>query len=249
MTFSLTYDIILENVTKEGIEMKKSNGFGTASLVLGIIGLIFSIIIIGVIPAIIGFVLGIVGICQKDKVKGSAIAGTVCSAIGLLIFLAIAGSGDSSKKENNYSSSNDAVTVESKSEKKEAKLHSMGETAEMNGIQITMTDFTESSGTKYDKPESGNIFALAEFEVVNNTDEEITISSIGSFESYVDDYSVSQHSLASFYDIDSLDGTLAVGKRMKGWIGWEVPSDYQSIEVHFKKNFLMGESLDFLYER
>lgn len=69
------------------------NGFGTASLVLGIVGLPFAFIpIIGVIAwplVILGLIFGLVGMSRARKGtadnRGVAIAGAICSAIGLLV--------------------------------------------------------------------------------------------------------------------------------------------------------------------
>ena len=68
------------------MEQNKTNGFGIAALVLGIIGMITSCLFVGIIPSLIGLVFGILGITQKNKPKGTAIAGTVCSGIGIFIF-------------------------------------------------------------------------------------------------------------------------------------------------------------------
>jgi len=70
-----------------------TNGLGTASLVLGIVGLVFSFIpIIGLIAwplVILGVIFGGLGIDNANKApgtsKGPAIAGLTCSAVGLAI--------------------------------------------------------------------------------------------------------------------------------------------------------------------
>jgi hypothetical protein len=70
-----------------------SNGMGVAALVLGIVGLVFSLIpLIGVIAwplTILGVIFGAVGTGNAGKVpgmpKGPAVAGLVCSLVGLLI--------------------------------------------------------------------------------------------------------------------------------------------------------------------
>lgn len=62
-----------------------------ASLILGILGLILSCIpctwSLGMILVIVGLILGIIGL-KKSKTtgsgKGAAIAGIICSAIGLI---------------------------------------------------------------------------------------------------------------------------------------------------------------------
>jgi uncharacterized protein DUF4190 len=71
-----------------------SNGLAVASLVLGIVGLVFSFIpIVGVIAwpmVILGIVFGGIALNKANQApasssKGMAIAGLVCSIIGLVI--------------------------------------------------------------------------------------------------------------------------------------------------------------------
>lgn len=89
------------------------NGLGVAGFVLGLLAALFSLIpIIGVIAwplAILGLIFGILGVLRARKGvatnKGLAIAGTVLSAIGLVIciaWVAIAGSAiDGANREMN----------------------------------------------------------------------------------------------------------------------------------------------------
>ena len=70
-----------------------TNGMAVASLVLGIVGLVFSFIpIIGLIAwplVILGIVFGGVGLSKANEVpgapKGMAVAGLTCSIVGLVI--------------------------------------------------------------------------------------------------------------------------------------------------------------------
>lgn len=65
----------------------KSNGFGIASMVCGILALITCCLWCTVIPlAIVSIVLGILQIVKNES-KGMAIAGIVCSAIALFLFI------------------------------------------------------------------------------------------------------------------------------------------------------------------
>lgn len=77
-----------------------------------------------------------------------------------------------------------------------------GETAELNNVQVTLTGVTESKGSDYNKPTDGNIFVLAEFEIVNNSEKELAISSLISFDAYQDGYSTSL-SLSALMENDS----------------------------------------------
>ena len=111
-------------------------------------------------------------------------------------------------------------------------------------------DYKENAGSEYNKPSDGNVFLMAEFEIVNNTKEELGISSMLSFEAYADDYKL-DYSLAAIMEKEGnqLDGEIAAGKKMKGWIGWEVPQDYQAVEVHFTDNVWSSNKFMFLIEK
>ena len=64
---------------------KKQSGFGIASLIFGIIGMVTTFIFIGIIPCVVGLILGCIGVSQKDRSRGLAIVGLICSIIGSFI--------------------------------------------------------------------------------------------------------------------------------------------------------------------
>lgn len=125
-----------------------------------------------------------------------------------------------------------------------------GEIAELNGVQVTLTDYKESTGSEYNTPSEGNVFLMAEFEITNNTSEVLAISSMLSFEAYADDYKL-DYSFSALMEKEGnqLDGEIAAGKKMKGWIGWELPQDYQNVEVHFTDNVWSNDKFMFLIEK
>lgn len=125
-----------------------------------------------------------------------------------------------------------------------------GETAELRGINVTLVDVTESAGSAYNTPTEGNVFVLCEFEIANESDEEITVSSVMSFEAYCDDY-VCNYSFTALLEKgnkNQLDGTVAAGKKMNGVIGYEVPSGWRKLEIGFTPDFWSGKSMTFLAE-
>ena len=63
-----------------------SSGMCTASMVLGIVGLVLTFVVIGIVPAIIGLVLGIIALVGKKPKRGQAIAGVVLSGIAIILF-------------------------------------------------------------------------------------------------------------------------------------------------------------------
>lgn len=65
----------------------KQSGWGIASLVCGIAGILLACVAIGVVPAIIGLVCAIIALTQKWKGHGTAIAGLICSIVAIIIFI------------------------------------------------------------------------------------------------------------------------------------------------------------------
>lgn len=64
--------------------MKQSNALSITSLVLGVVGLFFSALIIGIIPGVIGLVLGIIALSKRQN-KSTAIIGICSAGIGILV--------------------------------------------------------------------------------------------------------------------------------------------------------------------
>lgn len=124
----------------------------------------------------------------------------------------------------------------------------VGDTAKLNGITASLVGFNESNGSPYNRPNDGNIFVLCEFEIANNSDEEIIISSMLSFDAYCDDYACA-YSLGALLEKDNknqLDGTIAAGKKMNGVIGYEVPINWNEIEISFTPEVWYGNDITFV---
>lgn len=205
----------------------------------------------------------------KKKQKGFGCLTTVIVVI--LIFVIIGAIGSQSEKKpvkvsdsisyNSTSVSNStsefkeeiqesSETTEIATSEEESVFH-VGETAEMNDIQITLVSYEESNGSEYNTPSEGNVFLLANFEISNNSDSELGVSSMASFEAYADDYALN-YSISALIEKQGstqLDGTVAPGKKMNGWIGYEVPADWSNIEIHFTDNVWSNNKFVFEIEK
>ena len=159
--------------------------------------------------------------------------------IGIIAIGSMAG-----KDEPKLVDSNDSSSV-NQSTKTTFKV---GETAELNDIVVSLVDVKESYGSAYNKPKSGNVFVLAEFDIANNSNSEIAVSSMLSFEAYCDDYTCtfSLGALMEKGNKNQLDGSVAPGKKFNGVIGYEVPVDWQEMEFHFTPDFWNGKDFTFV---
>ena len=116
-----------------------------------------------------------------------------------------------------------------------------------DGHVVTLLGYTTGRGSSFAKPESGNIFIFPEFEMINNSDEEQEISSIYDFDAYADGYKCDYSFDASLETKNELSGTIMPGRKMKGRIGFEIPSDWQELEIHVTPGSIwFGDTLVFI---
>ena len=126
----------------------------------------------------------------------------------------------------------------------------VGDVVSLNDVEVTLLNVTESSGGNYMTPEDGNVFILCEFEISNGSSKDIAVSSLLSFEAYVDDYTTSMSLTATISaDKTQLDGTVAAGKKMNGAIGYEAPQDWKELEIRFTPDFWSGKDIIFTYSK
>lgn len=178
----------------------------------------------------------------KVKKSNPILIGIVC----IIALIAIFGSTNSNEPtkvgDNNAEASTTAASQVQKN------IFTVGEIVELKDVQVSLVNVTKSSGSDYNKPTEGNIFILCEFEIVNNSDKEITVSSMMSFEAYCDDYACTQ-SIAALMEKgtkNQLDGTVAPGKKMNGVIGYEIPADWSEFEIQFTPDFWSGKDIVFV---
>jgi hypothetical protein len=124
---------------------------------------------------------------------------------------------------------------------------SVGDVVSLNDIEVTFVSCTESSGKDFYTPDSGNVFLFCEFAIENKSNKDIAVSSLMSFEAYVDDYSTNlsmSGTLAA--DKGQMDGTIAAGKKMSGVMGYEVPENWKTLEIRFTPDFWSGKDITFI---
>ena len=129
----------------------------------------------------------------------------------------------------------------------------MGETAEQGDVQFTLVNVYESSGSELITPDDGNIFLVCEFDISNNSEEDIGISSVMNFEAYCDDYSLTLDIMGlqvpEAEGKSQLDGNISSGKKMNGIVAYQVPSDYKTMEINVTPDFWSGKDIKFIYSK
>ena len=191
-------------------------------------------------------------VCHKKQSK--PLAAIILGVIVFFVIVGIAANSDkvekvSSDPSSSGSASSDKASEASNDSAEDLVFH-VGETAEYRNIQITMTNIRESNGSEFNTPGDGNVFVLAEFEVTNNSENELGISSLLSFAAYQDGYATNLSFTALVEKTgEQLDGAVAPGKKMKGSIGYEIPADYKELEIQFSPSVWNNKKIVFKYEK
>ena len=148
-------------------------------------------------------------------------------------------------EQNNYEDA-------SKDEEEKTEFY-LGEIAEQKGVQIALVNVYESFGSDFITPNDGNIFLVCEFDIANNSEKDIHISSVMNFEAYCDDYSLNQDILGlqvpEANGKKQLDGSVAAGKKMNGVIAYQVPANYQTMEINVSPDFWSERDMKFVYSK
>lgn len=143
-----------------------------------------------------------------------------------------------------------AQTVPTTAAPTQAADFTVGDSVLLDGVTVTLKSVTESSGGNHMAPADGNVFVLCDFEIENGSDSEINVSSMLSFEAYVDDYSASSSLSATLSSSrPQLDGSVAAGKKMSGVVGYEVPQNWQTLEIRYIPNVWLDNSIIFTYSK
>lgn len=211
----------------------KQSGWGIASLVCGIAGVLLACVVIGIFPAIVGIVFAIIALAQKNRGHGTAIGGLVCSIVGIIIFflaMFVFTSDDTNDTPKKISSNEETQTQAT--EEKVNEPFKVGDTVETEDLRITFLK-AEPYTEEYDEPAKGHEFYKFEFEFVNISDSDQYVSSLD-FNCYADGYDM--ESAYSSKDKD-LDATLSAGKKTKGVVCFEIPKDAKDISLEYETNY------------
>lgn len=191
------------------------------------------------------------------KVKKHTVLGIILIIFGVCAIAAAMGGGSDEPQKIGDTNTSRNESVESAGNENSQKdttqtqsLFHVGDIVELNGVTVTLLSVDESSGNQFMTPEDGNVFVTFEFDIDNQTDSDIAVSSMLSFEAYFDDYStgISLSAMVSS-EKSQLDGNVAAGKKMTGVVGYEAPADWKTAEIRFTPDFWSGKDIIFEYSK
>lgn len=197
-------------------------------------------------------------ICPKcgARQKKHTAPGVFLVIIGIILLVAAFGGSGENDKPQRVTTSNppdepaSSVPTSIPTFAPEDEIFTVGDSVALSDIVVTLVDVSESRGGNYMTPSEGKVFVICEFLIENNSNKDIAVSSILSFEAYVDNYATNMNLSATLSSGKSqLDGSIASGKKMNGVVGYEADPDWSSLEVRFKPDFWTGNEFLFVYSR
>lgn len=188
-------------------------------------------------------------VCRKKQGAPGCLI-VVLVVVVLVVIAAFAGGGESStpqKVESTSGTSQSASQASQAQSQPEQTVFTVGDTVELNGVKTTLLSAEEYPGKQYMMPTDGNVFLVCQFEIENDSSAEINVSSMVSFNAYCDDYSVNLSVTGEMLEDSwkSLDGTVAPGKKINGVIAYEIPQDWQKMEISYTPSFWSGHDVQF----
>lgn len=220
------------------METTQKSGFGTASLVLGIVAICFSFI---PIVSYFSFILGILAIIfsivslSKKVSKGLAIAGLVLSITAM--FMAY---GMHKGLETAVNEIGGALEDVSKEEKVE---YNQGETGMLGDGAVTVTKVKRSQGNDWNKPQTGKEYIIVTVEIENKGAKNL---SYNPWYFKLQNSNGQQESM-TFTTIDSdtslRSGELISGGKVSGTITFETTKGDKGLSLIYNDNLWSSKEL------
>lgn len=133
----------------------------------------------------------------------------------------------------------------------DAKKYGVGETVDIKGVKITLESVDMSYGDRDEEfsafaPQEGNVFAVCNFLIENNSDKELDINSFY-FNAYEDGFAVDSYIFTEGIGVKDLNGTASPGRKIKGALVYEVSEDFKELEIEYQPSFWNDKKALFIY--
>ena len=128
------------------------------------------------------------------------------------------------------------------------KFYSVGDVATAKSYKLTVEGCKSfESDNMFSEPEDGKEFVEVSLFIENISDEEIHVSSIMCFDAYVDGYSIDESFNAQIASSkDSMNGTIAAGKKLCGSLFYELPINWSELEIHIDLGYSSKDEIKLL---
>ena len=122
------------------------------------------------------------------------------------------------------------------------KTYKVGEQVESKGFVFVVNAIRKDAGTGFIKPSQGNVYLIPNVTIENKGTERTTISSL--LQMYVKDSEGNKYTPTLTQDATGkVDGELLGGEKVKGDVGFEVPTAATGLKLYFQPDWLFGGTI------
>lgn len=175
----------------------------------------------------------------KHKILTVLLALIVLGVIGS----ALGGGKDEPKKvaENNSTATSTKAEDTKKSEDTK-KTYKKGDTIELKGMCLTVTDVKKSAGSEFEKPKSGMEFVIVTVKIENKGKDTIAYNPLY-FKVKNSKGQINQQTFTTIDQDTTLNsGDLAKGGEVTGTIAFEEPKDDKDLQLQFQDDIFTKDS-------
>jgi hypothetical protein len=164
--------------------------------------------------------------------------------VGIIVILfiigAASGGGNKSQKvgENSQPTSQTATTSQTQA----ATTYKVGDQIQSGEYIVSVNSVRKSSGSGYVKPKEGSVYIIPNVTIQNNSKDKTTISSL--LQMYIKDGEGNKYNPALTSDATGkVDGELLAGEKVKGDVGFEIPTTAKDLKFYYNAAWLTGQSI------
>lgn len=164
-------------------------------------------------------------------------------AILCLVSILSACTGDTSPSVDSDLVSQDSNVIEKDS-------YGVGETATTKNYKITAESLNYiTSDNQFIQPAEGKKFIEAVLLIENISDAELNISSLINFDAYLDDLAIDMDLMGQTVSKNqTMDGTIASGKKLRGSLCYQVPENWSELEINVNLNLFSDKEVVLLFK-
>ncbi len=164
--------------------------------------------------------------------------------VGIIVILfiigAASGGGDKSQKvgENGQPTTQTGQTTQPQT----ATTYKVGDQIQSGDYVVSVNAVRKSSGSGFVKPKEGSAYVIPNVTIQNNSKDKTTISSL--LQMYVKDDEGNKYDPALTSDATGkVDGELLAGEKVKGDVGFEIPTTAKGLKFYYTAAWLTGQSI------
>lgn len=164
----------------------------------------------------------------------------ILGIIGLIVVISVIGAMSGGSKETQKVGENNSSTAPTNTTTPTQETYKVGDQVQSGEHVFSVNAVRKDTGTGFVKPKSGSVYLIPNVTVENKSNSPVTVSTLLSM--YVKDSEGNEYTPTLTSDATGkVDGELLAGEKVKGDVGFEVPSTATGMKFYYEPTWLGSE--------